>query len=115
MYVEGLYPSRNQRRQDEVSSSLLFNNHQLNVRLREHSEIHRRCRKEDCEWNEAQNQKDMDRHVWRHHKVWAESTGYAPMNACCSECSSVFARADGLSRHKKEVHGAMKRVRKSGG
>lgn len=29
------------------------------------------------------------------------------MGAQCDECPAVFAREDGVSRHKKEVHGAI--------
>jgi hypothetical protein len=86
----------------------------LNFCLRKHAATHRRCPKEDCSWAEARDQKEKRRHVWCNHKAWAESTGYPPMGAQCDECSAVFAHEDGVTRHKKEVHGAIKRVRKLG-
>jgi len=82
---------------------------------RKHAVTHRQCPKEDCSWATAKNQKDKTRHVWYKHRAWAESTGYPPMSAQCDECPRVFAREDGVNRHKKEVHGAVKRVRRSGG
>jgi hypothetical protein len=86
----------------------------LNFCLRKHAITHRRCPKEDCGWAGARDRKAKRRHVWYNHKAWAESTGYPPMGAQCDECPAVFAREDGVSRHKKEVHGAIKRVRKPG-
>ena len=87
----------------------------LNFCLRKHAATHRRCPKEDCSWADARDQKAMKRHVWYSHKAWAESIEYPPIRGQCDECLAVFAREDGVSRHKKEVHGAMKRVRKMGG
>ena len=84
-------------------------------RLRKHATAHRRCPKEDCSWAEARDGKEKKRHVWYHHRSWAQSTGYPPMDAKCDKCSAVFAREDGVNRHNKEVHRAIKRVRKSGG
>jgi hypothetical protein len=84
----------------------------LNFCIRKHAATHRRCPKEDCSWAEARNRKEMRRHVWYSHRAWAESTRYLPMGAQCDECPAVFAREDGVSRHKKEVHRAIKRVRK---
>lgn len=82
---------------------------------RKHAATHRRCPKEDCTWAEARDQKEKTRHVWYTHKPWAEKTKYPPMGAQCDECTAVFTRKDGVSRHKKEVHGAIKRARKLGG
>lgn len=87
----------------------------LNFCLRKHAATHRRCPKEDCSWADARDQKEKTRHVWSNHRAWAESTGYPPMRAKCDKCPAVFSREDSLSRHRKEVHGAIKRVRKLGG
>ena len=40
---------------------------------------------------------------------------YPSISSQCDMCHRTFAREDGVSRHKKEVHGAAKRVRKTGG
>jgi hypothetical protein len=87
----------------------------LNFCLRKHAATHRRCPKEDCSWADARDLKEKMRHVWYSRKAWAESTGYPSMGAQCDECPKVFPRKDGVSRHKKEVHRAVKRVRKLGG
>lgn len=87
----------------------------LNFCFRKHAATHRRCPNEDCSWAEARDRKEKRRHVWYNHKEWAETTRYPPMGAKCDECPAVFAREDSVSRHKKEVHGAIKRARKSGG
>ena len=91
--------------------SILF----LNISLRKHADTHRHCPKEDCDWKDAGSQKDMIRHIWCRHKAWAKINGYPSLEASCDECLAVFARQDGVSRHKKEVHGATKRARKLGG
>jgi len=83
--------------------------------MKRHAATHRCCPKGDCGWAKARNQKEKDRHVWSKHKVWAKNTMYPPISAQCDTCSQTFAREDSLSRHKKEVHGESKRVRKSGG
>lgn len=87
----------------------------LNFCFRKHAATHRRYPNEDCSWAEARDRKEKRRHVWYNHKEWAETTRYPPMGAKCDECPAVFAREDSVSRHKKEVHGAIKRARKSGG
>jgi hypothetical protein len=87
----------------------------LNFCIRKHAATHRRYPKEDYSWAKARDRKEIRRHVWYSHKAWDESTRYPPMGAHCDECPAVFAREDGVSRHKKEVHGAIKRVRKLGG
>ena len=87
----------------------------LKICPRKHAASHRSCPKEDCNWAEARDGKEKSRHVWYKHRSWAERTGYPPMSAECDECDAVFARKDGLSRHKKEVHRAKKRVRTSRG
>jgi len=83
--------------------------------MKKHAATHRCCPKEDCGWANAGDQKAKDRHVWSKHKVWAQSTMYPPISAQCDTCLRIFAREDGVRRHKKEVHGVTKRVRKSGG
>lgn len=80
---------------------------------RKHAEIHKRCPKDDCSWADARNLKEKNRHVWYNHKAWAEMIDYPPISAQCDECSAVFAREDALSRHKKEIHGDVKRSRKA--
>lgn len=87
----------------------------LTLHIRKHANTHRRCPKKDCGWAEARDQKEMRRHVWNRHRAWAERTGFSPMGAQCKECLATFSREDGLSRHKKEVHGSTRRVRKGGG
>ncbi|KLU90820.1 hypothetical protein MAPG_10671 [Magnaporthiopsis poae ATCC 64411] len=82
--------------------------------LRKHAATHRRCPKEDCSWAGARSGQEKMRHVWHCHRAWAESAGYTPMGGQCDECPAVFARKDALSRHKKEVHDGIKRVRKLG-
>jgi hypothetical protein len=79
--------------------------------MNKHTATHRRCPREDCPWANARDSKEKDRHVWSTHKLWAEMTGYPPLAAQCDQCPAVFARKDGVGRHKKEVHEATKRVR----
>ncbi|KAH7075366.1 hypothetical protein BKA63DRAFT_511348 [Paraphoma chrysanthemicola] len=75
---------------------------------------HRVCPKEDCNWANAKGQSDKDRHVWSNHKAWAQKTGYPSQSAVCDQCHQTFSRKDRLPRHQREVHGAQKRVRRSG-
>lgn len=81
--------------------------------IREHVvAAHRRCPKMGCGWDEARDGKELQRHVWYNHKLWAETTEYPRMAAQCDECGEEFARGDGLGRHKREVHGKIKRDRR---
>ncbi|KAH8671716.1 hypothetical protein BX600DRAFT_459581 [Xylariales sp. PMI_506] len=81
--------------------------------IKNHASTHRQCPKEGCGWAKAKDQNEKDRHVWSHHKAWAESSGYPSQSAVCDECHQTFSRKDRLLRHKREVHAAQKRIRRS--
>lgn len=76
---------------------------------------HRKCPKDDCPWEDAKEEKEMLRHLWKTHKKWAEEKGYESITGHCDECGKEFERKDYVPRHKKEVHGKEKRARKKGG
>lgn len=59
--------------------------------------------------------KEIERHVWKCHRVWAVQTGYPTIDATCSICGNTYERSDFLTRHFKEEHDGQKRERKSGG
>ncbi|KAH7176905.1 hypothetical protein EDB81DRAFT_898394 [Dactylonectria macrodidyma] len=80
-----------------------------------HRQMHRKCPKEDCDWEGARDEKEKTRHVWTSHKRWAEDTKYPPMGLSCDICGKEYSRKDYVARHKREEHENMKRNRKDGG
>lgn len=80
-----------------------------------HLREHKTCPKEDCNWENAKDDKAKGRHVWRNHRKWARSTQYPPISGRCDLCGSEFERDDYVPRHKRELHFSQKRVRKEGG
>lgn len=76
---------------------------------------HKKCPKEDCNWDKAKEEKEKLRHVWTIHGDWAEKNGLPSIGGYCSECDRKFRRRDHATRHMAEVHGQKKRTRKAGG
>lgn len=76
---------------------------------------HQKCPKDDCEWREAKEEKEVLRHVWNTHGKWAKEKGLPSIGGHCDECGKSFKRQDYVARHKAEVHRKEKRNRKEGG
>lgn len=76
---------------------------------------HKKCPKETCHWNEANDEKEKTRHVWTQHKRWAKESNYPPNGGVCDICGKEYERLDYVARHKREKHDNKKRQRKQGG
>lgn len=84
------------------------------ILYREHVSQHRKCPADNC-MSEFKTTKEIERHIWKRHRVWAARTGYHTIDATCSICGNTYERSDFLTRHFKEEHDGQKRERKSGG
>jgi hypothetical protein len=78
----------------------------------EHMKQHRICPKNDCPWGDASEEKEIRRHVWNNHRLWAEQTNYHPIGGTCPDCDKVYTRQDNLKRHRDEHHQGQKRKKK---
>lgn len=50
----------------------------------------------------AASKKDLDRHYWSHHKVWAEENSIPDERCKCDACHTSFARKDHRTRHLRK-------------
>jgi len=76
---------------------------ELNKHIRTHTKP-LRC--EVCHAFSAAEQKDLNRHLWSHHPLYAESHNIRRDSGKCKDCGEKYTRSDNLDRHQqKEKHG----------
>ncbi|KAL6415486.1 hypothetical protein AUP68_02045 [Ilyonectria robusta] len=54
-----------------------------------------------CDYGAA-SMKDLNRHYWSHHKVWAEENSIPDERCKCDACHKSFARKDHKTRHLRK-------------
>ncbi|KAH6986265.1 hypothetical protein BKA56DRAFT_308569 [Ilyonectria sp. MPI-CAGE-AT-0026] len=54
-----------------------------------------------CDYGAA-SKKDLNRHYWSHHKVWAEENSIPDERCKCDACHTSFARQDHKTRHLRK-------------
>lgn len=56
------------------------------------------CQYEGCNITKASN-KDLIRHAWNAHRIWAEEMGFDRIDGRCPHCERYFSRTDNLKQH----------------
>ncbi|KAK1456893.1 hypothetical protein CTAM01_17208 [Colletotrichum tamarilloi] len=64
---------------------------------------HRKCPKVEC-LSYFTGEKEKRRHVWKTHRMWAQSMEFPTISGICDHCGETFTRNDNLTRHKRRKH-----------
>lgn len=59
------------------------------------------CQYDGCMETKGSN-KDIIRHAWAAHPIWADKMGYKQIDGTCPNCKYYFTRSDNLTQHLRE-------------
>lgn len=65
--------------------------------------------------SQLKTSKDIQRNVWKCHRIWAARKGFQKIDATFSIFGNTYKRSDFFTCHFKEEHDGQKREKKSGG